>query len=238
MLLDMTVAATKSPVSRRWTVGLLLVLTCVTGLVDAASFLSLGQVFVANMTGNLTFLGLSLHPDAHIDAITPLSALGGFIAGALIAGRAADRFDRTPRRWLSVAFGIEAFVIALVAALTAVDVLPVAGDGTVVTVMVLAVALGVQNGTVHHLGVPDLTTTVLTLSLAGVVTYSQIAGGRMARPHRRLGSIAVMLAGASAGALLLRVSPSLVLVLAALGVALVAECFARVGREGEQRHGR
>lgn len=76
MLLDMTVAATKSPVSRRWTVGLLLVLTCVTGLVDAASFLSLGQVFVANMTGNITFLGLSLHPDAHIDAITPLSALG------------------------------------------------------------------------------------------------------------------------------------------------------------------
>jgi uncharacterized membrane protein YoaK (UPF0700 family) len=210
MLLDMTVAETKSSVSRRWTVGLLLLLTFVTGLVDAVSFLELGQVFVANMTGNITFLGLSLHPDAHVEPTTPLVALGGFVVGALIAGRVANRFDRAPRRWLPTAFGIEAFVIALVA--------------------VLAVALGIQNGTVHHLGVHDLTTTVLTLSLAGVVTDSQIARGPMARPHRRLGSIAAMLAGAGVGALLLFVSLSLVLALAASGTAVVATCFALVGR--------
>ncbi|MGI5995365.1 MAG: YoaK family protein [Saccharomonospora viridis] len=196
--------------SRRWTVGLLLLLTFVTGLVDAVSFLELGQVFVANMTGNITFLGLSLHPDAHVEPTTPLVALGGFVVGALIAGRVANRFDRAPRRWLPTAFGIEAFVIALVA--------------------VLAVALGIQNGTVHHLGVHDLTTTVLTLSLAGVVTDSQIARGPMARPHRRLGSIAAMLAGAGVGALLLFVSLSLVLALAASGTAVVATCFALVGR--------
>lgn len=210
MLLDMTVAETKSSVSRRWTVGLLLLLTFVTGLVDAVSFLELGQVFVANMTGNITFLGLSLHPDAHVEPTTPLVALGGFVVGALIAGRVANRFDRAPRRWLPTAFGIEAFVIALVA--------------------VLAVALGIQNGTVHHLGVHDLTTTVLTLSLAGVVTDSQIARGPMARPHRRLGSIAAMLAGAGVGALLLFVSLSLVLTLTASGTAVVATCFALVGR--------
>ncbi len=210
MLLDMTVAETKSSVSRRWTVGLLLLLTFVTGLVDAVSFLELGQVFVANMTGNITFLGLSLHPDAHVEPTTPLVALGGFVVGALIAGRVANRFDRAPRRWLPTAFGIEAFVIALVA--------------------VLAVALGIQNGTVHHLGVHDLTTTVLTLSLAGVVTDSQIARGPMARPHRRLGSIAAMLAGAGVGALLLFVSLSLVLALTASGTAVVATCFALVGR--------
>src|SRR5690606_22895373 len=210
MLLDMTVAETKSSVSRRWTVGLLLLLTFVTGLVDAVSFLELGQVFVANMTGNITFLGLSLHPDAHVEPTTPLVALGGFVVGALIAGRVANRFDRAPRRWLPTAFGIEAFVIALVA--------------------VLAVALGIQNGTVHHLGVHDLTTTVLTLSLAGVVTDSQIARGPMARPRRRLGSIAAMLAGAGVGALLLFVSLSLVLALAAGGTAVVATCFALVGR--------
>ncbi|WP_298179009.1 YoaK family protein [Saccharomonospora sp.] len=206
----MTVAETKSSVSRRWTVGLLLLLTFVTGLVDAVSFLELGQVFVANMTGNITFLGLSLHPDAHVEPTTPLVALGGFVVGALIAGRVANRFDRAPRRWLPTAFGIEAFVIALVA--------------------VLAVALGIQNGTVHHLGVHDLTTTVLTLSLAGVVTDSQIARGPMARPHRRLGSIAAMLAGAGVGALLLFVSLSLVLALTASGTAVVATCFALVGR--------
>jgi hypothetical protein len=36
---------------------LLLTLTVVTGTVDAVSILSLGRVFVANMTGNVVFVG-------------------------------------------------------------------------------------------------------------------------------------------------------------------------------------
>ena len=39
---------------------LLLGLTVVTGLVDAFSYLVLGHVFVANMTGNVVFLGFAL----------------------------------------------------------------------------------------------------------------------------------------------------------------------------------
>jgi len=39
--------------------ALLLVLTAVTGLVDAISYLQLGHVFVANMTGNVIFLGFA-----------------------------------------------------------------------------------------------------------------------------------------------------------------------------------
>src|SRR5437867_4505398 len=39
---------------------LLLRLTVVTGLVDAFSYLVLGRVFVANMTGNVVFLGFAL----------------------------------------------------------------------------------------------------------------------------------------------------------------------------------
>jgi uncharacterized protein DUF1275 len=37
--------------------ALMLVLTVVTGVVDAVSILSLGRVFVANMTGNVVFVG-------------------------------------------------------------------------------------------------------------------------------------------------------------------------------------
>ena len=37
--------------------ALLLALTLVTGLVDAVSYLALGRVFTANMTGNVVFLG-------------------------------------------------------------------------------------------------------------------------------------------------------------------------------------
>ena len=39
---------------------LLVVLTVVTGLVDAVSYLKLGHVFVANMTGNIVFLGFAV----------------------------------------------------------------------------------------------------------------------------------------------------------------------------------
>lgn len=40
--------------------ALLLGLTAVTGVVDAISILALGRVFVANMTGNIVFIGLAI----------------------------------------------------------------------------------------------------------------------------------------------------------------------------------
>ena len=61
-------------IDRRLLVGTLLALTCVTGLIDAASYLRLGHVFVANMTGNVVFLGFSLQPGSGLSA--PASALG------------------------------------------------------------------------------------------------------------------------------------------------------------------
>ena len=85
--------------------------------------------------------------------------------------------------------------------LAGTGVLPYAGDGRFATIAVLAAALGIQNATVRHLGAPDLTTTVLTLTLTGLAADSALAGGTGARPHRRLGSVAAMLAGAAAAGL-------------------------------------
>ena len=39
--------------------AVLFTLTMVTGIVDAASFLGLGHIFTANMTGNVVFLGFA-----------------------------------------------------------------------------------------------------------------------------------------------------------------------------------
>ena len=95
--------------------------------------------------------------------------------------------------------------------LTGTSVLPFTGDGRFATIAVLAAALGVQNSTVRHLGAPDLTTTVLTLTLTGLTADSALAGGPGAKPHRRLGSVAAMLAGAAAGAGILEWSPAAVI---------------------------
>ena len=201
----------------------LLTLTFVTGLVDAVSYLRLGRVFVANMTGNAVFLGFSVDPHSGLSAAAPAIAIAGFAAGAFAGGRAAHRMATVSAgRWLATAVAAEALIIGAVAVLAGTGVLGYAGDGRFATIAVLAAALGIQNSTVRHLGTPDLTTTVLTLTLTGLAADSTLAGGPGARPHRRLGSVAAMLAGAAVGAGILQWSPTAVIALAAVLVAGVA----------------
>jgi uncharacterized membrane protein YoaK (UPF0700 family) len=218
--------AVSSPLSSGQTVAALLTLTAVTGLVDAVSYLRLGRVFVANMTGNVVFLGFSADPRSGLSAAAPLIAIASFILGALAGGRAAHTLSAArPRRWLATAFAGEAVILGLVAVLTGTGVLPFVGQGRLLTIAILAAALGVQNSTVRHLGAPDLTTTVLTLTLTGLAADSALARGPGAKPHRRLGSVAAMLAGAAAGAGIRQWSSTAVIAIAAALVAAVAGAF-------------
>lgn len=83
---------------RRLLTVLLLVLTVLSGLVDAVSILSLGHVFVANMTGNLVFVSLGLAGAPEFSVVTSLVALGGFTVGILFCRAALSRLS--PRsRW-------------------------------------------------------------------------------------------------------------------------------------------
>ncbi len=202
-------------------VTLLLVLTGVTGLIDAVSYLRLGHVFVANMTGNVVFLGLSFYPGSGLDPLASAVAIVAFLAGALAGGRLATHVtDR--RRWLVVAFAVQAAVLALVAVGMAVDVLP-----DLATLVPLAAAFGLQNATVRRLAVRDLTTTVLTQTLTGLAADSVLAGSDGQNSTRRVWSVVVMFAGAAIGALLLRVTAAGVVALAAVLVLLVCVGFAR-----------
>ncbi len=218
--------AVSSPLSSRLTVAALLTLTAVTGLVDAVSYLRLGRVFVANMTGNVVFLGFSADPQAGLSAVASIVAIGGFLAGAVAGGRVANSLAAIrPARWLAITGTAEALVLGLVAVLAAAGVLPFAGNGRFATIAILASALGLQNSTVRHLGAPDLTTTVLTLTLTGLAADGALARGQGAKPHRRLGSVGAMLAGAAAGAGILQWSPVAVIAIAAVLVAGVALVF-------------
>ncbi|GAB2995151.1 DUF1275 family protein [Amycolatopsis acidiphila] len=86
----------------------------------------------------------------------------------------------------------------------------------------LAVSFGLQNATVRRIAAADLTTTVLTMTLTGLAADSRLAGGSGARPHRRLGSVLAMFAGAAAGALLLwGTNPTVVITLATALVVIV-----------------
>src|SRR5580658_9479198 len=117
--------AVSSPLGSRQTVAALLTLTTVTGLVDAVSYLRLGRVFVANMTGNVVFLGFSADPRSGLSAAASVIAIAGFVLGALAGGRAAHTLAAArPAHWLAAAFGAEAFILGMVAVLAGTGVLP------------------------------------------------------------------------------------------------------------------
>ena len=84
----------------------------------------------------------------------------------------------------------------------------------------LAFAMGVRNATVRRVAVPDLTTTVLTMTLTGLAADARLVGNSGAGTLRRVAAVSAMLIGAVAGALLVRSSLTLPLA-AAAALALV-----------------
>src|SRR5438128_6151615 len=98
--------------------ALLLAMTVLVGVVDAVSILSLGRVFVANMTGNVVFIGFALAGASGFSLSASLSALGGFLVGAGLGGVAVDRLGTHRGRLVTAVVGGE-LVLLLVALLAA-----------------------------------------------------------------------------------------------------------------------
>ena len=95
--------------------------------------------------------------------------------------------------------------------------------------------MGVQNATVRHLKVFDLTTTVLTMTLTGIA--ADLRQRDRFAIVRRLLAVLAMLAGAIAGALLvLRVSDAAALGLAAALLAIVLATAMVVSRSPARWH--
>jgi uncharacterized membrane protein YoaK (UPF0700 family) len=204
----------------------MLVLTVLAGVVDAVSILSLGRVFVANMTGNVVFVGFALAGASGFSLAASLSALGGFLVGAAIGGATADRLGSHRGRLVgTVARGeLVLFVVALVVAAAAGPHL--SGGAKDAIAALGALAMGAQNAVVRQLKVFDLTTTVLTMTLTGIA--ADIRHGDRFAIVRRLLAVGAMLAGAAAGAVLvLQVSTvaGLGLAVALLAIVVVAASF-------------
>ncbi|MGW5423907.1 YoaK family protein [Streptomyces sp. NPDC003943] len=199
----------------------LLALAVVTGLVDAVSFLGLGHVFVANMTGNVVFLGFALAGGEELSAPASAAALASFLAGAAIGGRFGLRFGGRLRfgahrgRLLASAMAVQAVLVAV--ALGIAGAAHGVRDGTYervgtsveyTLIVLLALAMGLQNAVARRLRVPHLVTTVLTMTLTGIAADSAPGG-------RRVLNVLAMFLGALMGAALLKAGISV-----ALGVTL------------------
>jgi uncharacterized membrane protein YoaK (UPF0700 family) len=186
---------------------LLLLLSVTTGLVDAISVLGLGKVFTANMTGNIVFLGFAAVGTPGFHPLSYVVAIGAFLLGALVAGRTGKAHAGAPLRgWLMTAAVIEAGLLwAAAGVATGFDVATQSPDGALLGIIALTgMAMGFRNATIRQLKIPDLTTTVLTLTLTGLAADSALAGGSNPNWPRRVASVVAIFLGAALGALLLR----------------------------------
>jgi hypothetical protein len=151
-------------------------------------------------------------------------SLAAFLVGAGAGGRLGRMLGANRRRHLLTALAIEAGLVLAAAAWTAAANVRAGAFSGDLVIALLALGMGVRNATVRRFAVPDLTTTVLTMTLTGLAADSTVFGGTGAGTSRRTAAVAAMLVGAVIGALLLKASLTLVLVVAAAlaGATLVA----------------
>ncbi|HEY2632087.1 MAG TPA: YoaK family protein [Solirubrobacteraceae bacterium] len=181
----------------------LLALTLTTGLIDAASYLGLGHVFTANMTGNVVLLGFGLANAGGLPVIAPLVSLGAFLFGAGIGGRLGAGIAAKHERVVLLGIGSEIVLLSLAAIVAWAAHVEIYSGSAYAIIALVALAMGMRNAIVRKLAVPDLTTTVLTLTLTGIAADTA-AGGltKIGQSARRLSAVAAMLLGAFVGAML------------------------------------
>ncbi|GIH27460.1 membrane protein [Acrocarpospora phusangensis] len=169
----------------------ILTLTVVSGLVDAVSFLGLGNVFTSAMTGNIVLLGLALGGASGFAVGPPLVAAVAYVAGVFAGGF----IGRTGPRWLRIALAAETLLLAVAGLLGFAKVSPYA------VIVTLALAMGMRNVTTHQLDVPDLkNTTVMTTTVTTMIISLPVVGGSHRNVWRLLASVLALVCGTTVGA--------------------------------------
>lgn len=203
----------------------LLILTFVTGIVDAVSFLALGGAFSAMQTGNVIFLGLGIGGASGAPVVAPLVALGGFLAGGAAAALLVPATTTSHGNRLRVAMTVEVGLLGVAAVLAALTDVHPGRFIAYLLIAILSVAMGLRNTIARGIGDPNLATTVLNLTLSA---FSSTPTGIASEGELtlRAAAIGAILAGAVAGALLLKASLALAIAAAAAVVVAAAVTYA------------
>jgi uncharacterized membrane protein YoaK (UPF0700 family) len=152
------------------------------------------------MTGNVVLLGFATARVPGLSVTVSLTALVSFLSGAVLGGRIMARASSDSH----FRFAAQASLLEVVV-LTAASLCGIGYKGDVMEpsvqplalIALTALAMGTRNAAVRKLAIPDLTTTVLTLTLTGIAADSSLAHGNNVRLARRIGSVLAMFAGAA-----------------------------------------
>ncbi|MFY9783899.1 MAG: YoaK family protein [Acidimicrobiales bacterium] len=180
---------------------LLLGMSFVTGLVDAFSYLVLGHVFVANMTGNVLFLAFAFAGAHGLSIPASLVALLAFFVGAVSGGKNHTLMNNHRARLFTISSIVQSTLLLAALVLAVASSPPLEGSYLYALIVVLALAMGIQNAASRKLAVPDFTTTVLTMTIVDLGINSKFAGGSGSKGTRRLLAVLTIFLGALVGAL-------------------------------------
>ena len=213
---------------------LLLALTLVTGVIDAISLLTLGRVFVANMTGNVVVTGFAIAGVPEFSLVTSLVVLAAFLLGAAAGGYLIQRIEQRGTLLRTAAL-IEWVLLAVCLVMVLVRAPVVGSPWTVTTAALAAVAMGVQNAVARRIAVPDLNTSVVSMSMTGLAAdYTHSTRDTVLR---RAAAVLSLLVGAVVGAVIVGTAGAaaafgLILLLLA-GVAATAHTLLHRGPDWE-----
>lgn len=191
---------------------MLLVLTAAAGLVDAISYLEMGHVFTAMMTGNTVLLALAIGQGEVMAALRSTLALVAFSVGAAGGAMVLQR-GRARGEWPSIVtatLAIEAGALGIFALMWRVKGVAAPSDDPVILVLIAlsGLAMGIQAAAVRHLGVPGVASTYITGTLTSLM--AELVTGSATRHLRLLASVFLVYgAGALIGTVLQAQSSSL-----------------------------
>lgn len=187
------------PVGHHFVTGLLL-LTASTGCIDAVSYLALDRVFTGNMTGNVLFIGFSLVGAGTAPILNYAIALGGFALGSMIGGRIVGQSAKKGLPTASRAVLIAGAALIVASAIYWLIVDTLSNPALLTITAILSLVMGAQVSAVKPVGNSDVTTIVVTNTLANLARDSRLAGGTGRNWFPRLAAIIAMGIGAAIGA--------------------------------------
>jgi uncharacterized membrane protein YoaK (UPF0700 family) len=151
-----------------WFDTMLILLACVAGSIDVISYYKLGHVFTANMTGNTILLGLSIGQGKVASSLHSLAALVGFIAGTFAGALIVENKKKGWSYYITLSIGIESFIIFILALMWFEQTIPLQNALLYISILLSAIAMGIQSATIRHLNIPGVVTTFITGTITSI----------------------------------------------------------------------
>lgn len=184
---------------------LLNALTVSSGAVDAISFLALGKVFSAFMTGNIAFLGLRVAGAGAPGAVSILVSMAAFAVGVYLSTRIVKPSESSGiwSRRVTLALGVSLIAHAVFLDLWFATNGRPPIDVAHVLLGLWGLAMGMQSAAVRRLHVDGVFTTAATATVIFLVGDLVNWRATVAERRRLTGVLVSLFLGATGGGLLL-----------------------------------